>query len=201
MNLYKLFSDINASNEMLISQIEENYDKIQLIFPPNIRPTRKNVIDNKFLNLVNGGVNYFASAPLPYNVTTIDSLIMKYANERDVEVEVDLIIKLLKLLKIENVNDFNSVKYISCLQGLITKRPQIKCKLLVRTNRDIARGTGTMLSPLDRNMGEAFKKEVVFTMYRIIGSKEKGWDGSPIWMPNIKFPHDTCFYDIEESII
>ena len=35
-------------------------------------------------------------------------------------------------------------------------------------------------------------------MYRILGSKEKGWDGFPLWIPNIKFPDDCCFYDVEE---
>ena len=35
-------------------------------------------------------------------------------------------------------------------------------------------------------------------MYRVSGDKEKGWDGLPLWIPNIKFPTDCCFYDIEE---
>ena len=61
-----------------------------------------------------------------------------------------------------------------------------------------SKNTGTLLSPNDRSLGDNFKKEVVLTMYRIIGNKEKGWDGGSLWIPNIKFPDDICFYDMEE---
>ena len=196
--LYKLFSDLNASNEMLIKQVENNLENIQLIFPSYIRPTRKNVIDNEYLNLIHGGVNLFAELPLRVNVESINSLIANYATEKYVDVEIELIIKLLELVKSESLEDFNTKKFIACLQGLKSKRPLLKCKLIVRINRDITKGTGTLLSPNDRTLGDSFKKEVVLTMYRVSGDKEKGWDGLPLWIPNIKFPTDCCFYDIEE---
>ena len=196
--LYKLFSDLNASNEMLIKQVENNLENIQLIFPSYIRPTRKNVIDNEYLNLIHGGVNLFAELPLRVNVESINSLIANYATEKYVDVEIELIIKLLELVKSESLEDFNTKKFIACLQGLKSKRPLLKCKLIVRINRDITKGTGTLLSPNDRTLGDSFKKEVVLTMYRVSGDKEKGWDGLPLWIPNIKFPTDCCFYDIGE---
>lgn len=197
--LYKLFSDLNTSNEMLIKQIEENIEKVQLIYPSNIRPTRKGVIDKRYLNLLYGGVNMFASAPLCVNVETINGLIAQFATEKCIDVESELLIKVLRLVRSESIDDFNSEKYIACLQGLKSQRPQIKCKLIVRIDRDIAKGTGTLLSPNDRAIGDSLNKEVVLTMYRIIGSKDKGWDGRPLWIPNIKFPDDSCFYDINEA--
>lgn len=197
--LYKLFSDLNTSNEMLIEQIEENIEKVQLIYPSNIRPTRKGVIDNRYLNLLYGGVNMFASAPLCVNVETINRLIVPFATEKCVEVDSELLIKVLRLVRSESLDDFNAEKYIACLQGLKSQRPQIKCILIVRIDRDIAKGTGTLLSPGDRAIGDALNKEAVLTMYRIIGSKDKGWDGRPLWIPNIRFPDDSCFYDTNET--
>lgn len=197
--LYKLFSELNASNEMLIKQVEDNLENLQLILPEGIRPTRKNVINNLYLNLVHGGVNLFAELPLAVNVETIDKLIESYSKDEVSDVDPDLIIRLLQLVKSETIEDFDTSKFISCLQGLRAKRPQIKCKLIVRLERDIAKGTGTMLSPNDRILGDSFKNEIVLTMYRLVGNKEKGWDGKPIWMPNIKFPNDCCFYDIQQE--
>lgn len=197
--LYKLFSELNASNEMLIKQVEDNLENLQLILPEGIRPTRKNVINNLYLNLVHGGVNLFAELPLAVNVETIDKLIESYSKDEVSDVDPDLIIRLLQLVKSETIEDFDTSKFISCLQGLRAKRPQIKCKLIVRLERDIAKGTGTMLSPNDRILGDSFKNEIVLTMYRVVGNKEKGWDGKPIWMPNIKFPNDCCFYDIQQA--
>ena len=197
--LYKLFSELNASNEMLIKQVEDNLENLQLILPEGIRPTRKNVINNLYLNLVHGGVNLFAELPLAVNVETIDKLIESYSKDEVSDVDPDLIIRLLQLVKSETIEDFDTSKFISCLQGLRAKRPQIKCKLIVRLERDIAKGTGTMLSPNDRILGDSFKNEIVLTMYRVVGNKEKGWDGKPIWMPNIKFPNDCCFYDIQQE--
>ncbi len=197
-DIYSLFSNLNSSNEMLIKQVENNYEKIQLIFPPNIRPTRKNVIDIDYLNMINGGVNMFASFPLSVNVETINNLIERYSEEQSVEISTNEMIEILSLVKSSSIEDFNTARFIACIKGLESKRPQLKCKLLVRTERDIARGTGTLLSPNDRSLGDQFKKEVVLTMYRIKGNISKGWDGKPLWIPNIKFPEDCCFYDINE---
>ena len=197
--LYKLFSDLNASNELLISQVEENNQDIQLIFPNNIRPTRNSVVDNEFVSLMHGGVNLFAATPIRVNVETINQLIAHYASEESVEVNPELIVRLLELIKTETLEDFNTDKFIACIQGLKAKRPQLKCELIVRLNRDIAKGTGTMLSPNDRMLGDHFKKEVVLTMYRVTGNIKKGWDGLPLWIPNIKFPEDCCFYDLVKA--
>lgn len=109
-----------------------------------------------------------------------------------------MIIKILKLVRSETVEDFNTDKFIACVKGLRTKRPQLKCKLIVRIDRDIAKGTGTLLSPNDRMLGDSFRKELVLTMYRVLGNQEKGWNGFPLWVPNIKFPDDCCFYNTEE---
>lgn len=195
--LYTLFSELNTSNEILIKQVEANINDIQLIYPSKILPTRKNVVDNEYLNLVQGGVNMFASTPIPANVETINRMIETYSEHRFIDCESDFIISLLNLVKSETVEDFNVQKYIACVEGLKKRKPLIKCKLIVRVNRDIARNTGTLLSPNDRTLGDSFKDDIVLTMYRINGTKEKGWSGVPLWIPNIKFPDNFYFYDME----
>lgn len=195
--LYTLFSELNTSNEILIKQVEANINDIQLIYPSKILPTRKNVVDNEYLNFVQGGVNMFASAPIPANVETINRMIETYSEHRFIDCESDFIISLLNLVKSETVEDFNVQKYIACVEGLKKRKPLIKCKLIVRVNRDIARNTGTLLSPNDRTLGDSFKDDIVLTMYRINGTKEKGWSGVPLWIPNIKFPDNFYFYDME----
>lgn len=197
-SLYKLFSDLSSSNEMLINQVKEGLENIQLIYPNGIKPTRKNVVDSIYLNLLQGGVNLFASKPLCINVETINMMIEQYASDQVVDTEPELIIKILGLLRSETVDDFNTDKFIACVKGLRTKRPQLKCKLIVRIDRDIAKGTGTLLSPNDRMLGDSFSKELVLTMYRVLGNREKGWEGFPLWVPNIKFPDDCCFFNTEE---
>lgn len=195
--LYTLFSELNTSNEILIKQVEANINDIQLIYPSKILPTRKNVVDNEYLNLVQGGVNMFASAPIPANVETINRMIETYSEHRFIDCKSDFIISLLNLVKSETVEDFNVQKYIACIEGLKKRKPLIKCKLIIRVNRDIARNTGTLLSPNDRTLGDSFKDDIVLTMYRIKGTKEKGWSGVPLWIPNIKFPNNFYFYDME----
>lgn len=196
--LYSLFSELNTANEILIKQIEDNIKNIQLIYPSRILPTRKNVVNNEYLNLIQGGVNMFASTPIPANVEVINRMIEGYSKFRVVDCESDFIISLLNLIKSETIEDFNVHKYIACIEGLRKRKPLIKCKLIVRINRDIARNTGTLLSPNDRNLGDTFKDEIVLTMYRINGNKEKGWNGVPLWIPNIKFPDNFYFYDMED---
>ena len=196
--LYKLFSALSSSNEMLINQVEEGLENIQLIYPSGIKPTRKNVVDSEYLNLLQGGVNLFPSNPLCINVETINMMIEQYASVQVADADPELIIKILKLVRSETVEDFNTDKFIACVKGLRTKRPQLKCKLIVRIDRDIAKGTGTLLSPNDRMLGDSFRKELVLTMYRVLGNQEKGWNGFPLWVPNIKFPDDCCFYNTEE---
>ncbi|HOU68709.1 MAG TPA: Z1 domain-containing protein [Paludibacteraceae bacterium] len=194
--LYKLFSDINSSNEMLINQIESDYEHIQLIYPNNIKPTRSNVVDNKHLNLLYGGINIFSSTATTENIEKINSLIEDYSKHQSVDTDTEQIEKILKLVTCESNEDFDTQKFIACINGLKVQRPLIKCKLIVRTNRNIAKDTGTLLSPNDRILGDSFKKEIVLTMYRITGNKDKGWNGEPLWIPNIKFPNDCCFYSM-----
>jgi hypothetical protein len=197
--LHRLFTELNNSNRVLIKQIEEfGLDGVQLIYPKNIRPTRKNVIDNEFLNFIAGGVNFFPNKPIQDNVEQVDNLLSAYKDENETEITTfDTVQQLLKHLGSTDIEDWNNKKFYDCVQALSVKRPSTKCYLIIRRNRDISSGTGTLLSPNDRKIGDKLNKALVFTLYRVNGQVSKGWQGKPFWIPNIKFPEDTCFYDVK----
>lgn len=196
--LHSLFVALNEANDILIKQIENGLDDIQLLYPEGVRPTRKNVLDNKYLNMIVGGVNMFASYPTSVHTQEINELIEYAAGSEFVDVTADELTSILELIVLENSSDFDTNKYVSCIKALREKRPSVKCRLIVRIDRDISKGTGTMLSPTDRQLGDKFNDDIVLTMYRLVGSTDKGWEGKPLWMPNIKFPDGICFYNTLE---
>ncbi|WP_052078184.1 Z1 domain-containing protein [Porphyromonas gulae] len=200
-SLHSLFVLLNESNNMLISQVEKNFNHLELIYPNGIKPTRTNVIDKQYLNLIVGGVNTFASHPIEANTSIVDRLIDSYSRMDSVVCPAEILIDLLHYVGDADIAIFNSGKFVNCIRALKGKRPSIICRLIVRTNRDIAKGTGSLLSPNDRKLGELYKDDIVLTMYRIIGSKEKGWNGNPIWIPNIRFPNGVCFYSTDDSLL
>lgn len=197
--LYKFFVELNKSNEMLIEQVTHGLENLQVILPADISPTRKNVLDSKYLNAIVGGMNFFASNPVDSNTDVIDSIVSQYGDALSVPTDKETVINLLKLVGSYDSQDFSSQKYISCVHALCAKRPSVKLRLIVRKNREISKGTGTLLSENDRKLGSKFDDEIVLTLYRINGEVAKGWNGKPLWIPNIKFPKNICFYDTFEN--
>ena len=193
-----MFVSLNDSNEILIKQIENGIDNIQIIYPEGIKPTRKNVLDNKYLNLIVGGVNMFASNPIPNYTQDVDNIVDAYTNLEYVDVPAETLISILKKTGSAEQTDFDRKKYISCIKALQEKPPTIKSRIIHRDIRDISKGTGSSVRPSDRKLGDKFNDDITLTIYRVNGSTDKGWDGMPNWIPNIKFPDGICFYDIVE---
>lgn len=197
--LYKFFTELNKSNEMLIEQVTHGLENLQVILPADISPTRKTVLDSKYLNAIVGGMNFFASDPVDSNTEVIDSIVSQYGDALSVPTDEETVINLLQLVGSYDSQDFSSQKYISCVHALCAKRPSVKLRLIVRKNREISKGTGTLLSENDRKLGSKFDDEIVLTLYRVNGEVAKGWNGKPLWIPNIKFPKNICFYDTFEN--
>ena len=61
--LYKLFADINATNNSIISQVENGGERIRVYYPEGLNPTRANVLDNKKVSMISGGTNYYPFSP------------------------------------------------------------------------------------------------------------------------------------------
>ena len=192
--LWKLFRDLNISNQALIDQItNNNLDNINLLVPKGTRATRKCVVRSDALIDIVGGANYFPNYPKDSKTLELDNMLTDFDQNQPVyEVKIDFLIDLLKNLESEQIAEWDNNNIISCLQalnGTIYK----KGALIVRRERDIKKGTGTLLSPNDRDLGKRIIDKPVLTLYRIKGQKEKGWKDKPLWIPNIKFPDGIAF--------
>ena len=98
---------------------------------------------------------------------------------------------------ISSAEDFNVSSFVSILDTMLAEQPSAQGILIVRRNRDVAKGTGALLSPNDWSLGASFEDKVVLTMYKMTG--RKGWNGRQLWVPNIRLPKDVVYYDVEEA--
>lgn len=100
------------------------------------------------------------------------------------------------LEQVENAGeDWSAEAFIGFLNSIIAENSLSQAQLIVRRERDIAEGTGTMLSENDRKLGDTFTDVTVLTMYKVTG--RKGWNGNKIWIPNIKLPNDLIYYSVK----
>lgn len=193
--LIKRFSEINKTNNSIINQINKakNADDIKMYYPKTLRPTRKNVIDNSHLNMLVGGVSYFPFYPTNDDISQIDNILSAFSENDGYSVNLQLIYQIIQMIDSE-IGDWNKKSYLSFLKSYISEDPSRQGVLIVRRGRDIAKGTGTLLSPNDRALVSRITDKVSLTLYKVTGTK--GWDGKEIWIPNIKFPDGLVFYDV-----
>ncbi len=191
--LIKLFRELNDANNVLFHVLEtKGPGSIKVLTPAGTRPTRANVVSKNDLMIITGGVNYFPLLPQTKNLDVLDAILGKKDYEGDIT--LDEVEKILKLTEVEPVDTWTQHSFQKCVEALKKHSKGKDCKLIVRVDRNISKGTGTLLSPEDRKIGQQLSEKMVLTMYRVRGIKEKGWDGEPLWVPNIKFPEGTCFY-------
>lgn len=195
-HLYKLFADINATNNSIIAQVEKGIDDIKIYYPDGLMPTRKNVLDNDHVLTVTGGTNYYPFHPDNDDIDAISDLLKNFS-EKEPYYQVSLRIMKAVLSHIIPSPDFHMKAFQSVLNTLLAERPAAQGILLVRRNRDVAQGTGALLSPNDWQIGKSFTDRVVLTMYQVTGTK--GWHGKPLWVPNIKLPDRAIYYDLVDE--
>lgn len=194
-NLYKLFSDINATNNSIIAQVESGIDNVKVYYPEGLNPTRKNVLDNDHICILSGGTNYY-----PFNldndsIEEISKLLSAFSEqEKYYQVSLRLIKEILG--HIIPSPDFKISAFQSVLDTILAEKATAQGVLIVRRKRNVAQGTGALLSPNDWQLGASFSDKTVLTMYQVTG--EKGWGGKPLWVPNIKLPENIMYYDIGE---
>lgn len=193
--LYKLFADINATNNSIIAQIEHGIENIKLYYPKDISPTRRNVLDKEHVEALSGGTNYYPSFPDNDSIERLSEILEPFTEE---EPYYQVNLKLIKeiLSHIIPSADFKLNAFQSILDMLIADRPTAQGILIVRRGRNVAQGTGAILSPNDWKLGSSITDKTVLTMYQVTGSK--GWRGKPLWIPNIKLPNNTMYYIVEE---
>jgi hypothetical protein len=198
--LFNLFSEINASNEVLIKQIQEgDFDKIQIVTDKKLRPTRRSVIDQQRYEVIVGGVNYFPPDPDQNDAKNLDGILEEYNDKKHMhDLTIEQVTEIISCIKEEPSTNWSVTAYKNALLALkAQKNTPNMAKLIIRRDRNIGRGTGTMLSEDDRKLGADIKNLPVLTLYRINGGEDKGWDGQPFWMPNIKLPSGKVFHRID----
>jgi hypothetical protein len=199
-NLFETFSNIYESDTQLRNMVFENdAAKLHAILlnrsqNTNLKPTRNNVLPLDQISLYLPGKRYFPYSPISSNVEILNALLMQYANNKKLNpVTIDSLIEIITLIKSEKLSgeswDDEAIKV--CLKNLKTTHNNTG-SLYVRLDRDIKQGARAMLSEDDSKIFNS--KYPSLTMYRYIGSKDKGWDGTPIWVPNLRFPDGDQFY-------
>lgn len=195
-HLYKLFADINATNNSIISQVERGTADVKIYYPEGLNPTRKNVLDNKKLAMISGGTNYYPYSPENDTIADIDRLLEAFDESQPCyQVSLRLIQEIFSHIRSED--DFKVGVFSSIIEMVLADRPTGQGVLIVRRNRNVAKGTGALLSPNDWQLGASVTDKIVLTMYQMTG--EKGWGGEKIWVPNIKLPDKMIYYDITEG--
>ena len=194
--LYKLFSDINATNNSIISQVQSGTDQIRIFYPGGLNPTRSNVLDNKKVFTISGGTNYYPFDPDNDSIEYLDKLLSVF-DEKEQSYQVNLRLMKEILAHVVSSRDFNIQAFVSIIDTMLAEQPGAQGILIVRRNRDVAKGTGALLSPNDWALGASFADHVVLTMYKVTG--RKGWNGRKLWVPNIKLPHNIVYYDVVDD--
>lgn len=197
-DVYHFFVQLNQANNLIIEQAKQNNGEIQIIYPKNINPTRKNVLKSDSINELVGGVNYFPSYPDESNLSALDAVLPSVLND---EVQPDLYSTdiqgfrlILDHLGNFEPDDWDKAKFVSGVEALATQRPSFKFYVLIKKGRNLSKGTGTMLSEDDRKWGEKYPNSLLLTLYQVVGSKDKGWQGEDFWLPNIKLPYKGLVY-------
>ena len=157
-NLYKLFADINATNNSIIAQVEKGIEDVKIYYPEGL-------------------LEAFSETEPYYQVS----------------------LRLVKeiLAHIIPSPDFKLLAFCSVIDTILSEHPTGQGILIIRRERNVAQGTGALLSPNDWQLGGTFTDKVVLTMYQVTGTK--GWGGKKLWVPNIKLPSNTMYYDVIEE--
>lgn len=195
-HLYKLFADINATNNSIIAQVENGINNIKIYYPNGLNPTRKNVLDNDHVEMLSGGTNYYPFNPDNDSIEDISTLLKPFeSSEPYYQVSLRIIKEILK--HIVPSSDFKMDALLSVIDSILAEQPTMQGILIVRRERDVAQGTGALLSPNDWQLGKNFPSKLVLTMYQVTG--KKGWHGKKLWIPNIKLPGNIIYYDVIEE--
>jgi len=191
--LAKLFKELNDANNALFAVLREKGSQaVSILMPHGTKPTRMSVVKAEDLAILVGNVNYFPSLPLSENLDEINDLIGIEEAERNIS--LDEALKVIELVKVEKGDPWSAHNFPNCIRAIQEQDPLQDCRLIVRVGRNIKKGTGTLLSQNDRELGDQYTNKLVLTMYQLKGDVEKGWNGKPLWVSNVKFAEGTCFY-------
>ncbi|ALC05559.1 stress-sensitive restriction system protein 2 [Corynebacterium deserti GIMN1.010] len=190
----KTFHEVHKGNEAIKRQLAHNpsIDEINIDLGEGVRPTRRTVLNNDFLKTIVGGVNYFATDPSVPDMDKLDAILDKLsASDLDLQISTHQLLAILEHFHADR-DDFALKAFGSILRDRLDNNAADQSWLLLRRNRKVRQGTGSLLSETDRKLGDAIKLNPVLTLYRI--DQSLGWSSAPIWVPNLKLPNGSLFY-------
>lgn len=135
--LYKLFADINSTNNSIIAQVEKGNRDIRIYYPEGLNPTRKGVLDSEHVSVISGGTNYYPYDPQNNTIEDINKLLERFSEEESFY-QVNL--RLMKEIfsHIVPSSDFRQSAFRSLIDMLLAERPVAQGILIVRRNRNVA---------------------------------------------------------------
>lgn len=182
------FRGIVSGVEALHNSVDQgSLGQLKYFLPPKINPTRKNVVNKDTYISLSGGVNYFLDSSNPICTRAIDNFLDN--SPAEFNASNSWILRLLNLFESE---DELLDQFRFAITLLIDSNHE-EAVVYIRKDRNIGKGTGTILSPDDRLLSQKNTKVTSIFLYRINGEKAKGWSGEPLWVPNIKFPDEYVF--------
>jgi hypothetical protein len=167
-------------------------EEIQVMTPRGLAPTRSTVVEDLAGDCIIGGAHHFPVNPNQGNLNELDELLADYEEDESYFlINSAFAVELLQACKEDELGQIPSSQFEHSLRN-ISRNDEVV--LIVRRGRSITAGTGTLLSPNDRKLGSKFANDSVLILYRIDGQREKGWRGSPFWIPNVKLPGKRVIY-------
>ena len=191
--LYANFVQMNESIQQLFAILADpKSSELQVVTPRGIAPTRSNVVLDLAGGSIVGGVNHFPVLPNQENYHEMDKLLSDFdESDKYSLVSKTLATTLLKATKVKELGGIGIPQFLLAVKNL---KPDDNVVLIVRRNRAVSQGTGTLLSPTDRQIVGRFPDLTVMVFYEITGDKSKGWIGRPFWIPNVKLPGKMMVY-------
>lgn len=133
-DVYYFFVQLNQANNLIIGQAKNSGGNIQVIYPKNINPTRKNVLKFDSINQIVGGVNYFPLHPNEDNLSEINKIlpsILKDEIQSDLyQIDIEDLFLVLDKLGRYVPDDWNKEKFIAGVEALKAQRPSFKTYVL-----------------------------------------------------------------------
>ena len=225
-HLANRFSHIHESDNLVREQCKATYQPIQTIplLTRGIRPTRRNVLNQNTVTLLTyqGGRQYFPSLPvsdpniLGNQTQEIDKLLSdsKYPQlKHPYEITID---NLLEILDFKFAEDGSSSAWKDDLirqavAALHDQQIYENAASLVIINRSSklkkssTRSYAALGSVIPGDAGTIpygiARNYPALLMTRLKGERlqEGGWDGSPFWVPVIRFPDGNYAFSVNES--
>lgn len=124
---------------------EHGLEQVTVLEPEGVKPTRKNVLDQEALIPIIGDSNSYFESVTHENTPALDAVLG--LQDKEEEIAIEKAIETLGMIGTDEDAESEDLDlYIRCLKTLKSAGEKA-CYLIVRTDRDIAKGTGSLLSP------------------------------------------------------